>query len=164
MLADLKILKDIGADGFVYGALNQDGTVNKEFCSAIIKAASPLPVTFHRAFDAVQNDLKSLEDIIELGFKRVLTSAREKSVADKLACERLRIYLHNGYKRIGIIAGAGITASNVKSVLETGVEEIHGSFKMFKQLPILYNLAVRESIEVTDKMHVETVVKFLNNS
>ena len=65
MLQDLKILKDYGADGFVFGALTPDNEIDVESCKDILSAAESLPVTFHRAFDEVNDPLKSLKILID---------------------------------------------------------------------------------------------------
>ncbi len=78
MLADIKEEAiDAGADGIVVGALTPDGDVDVEACRKFIKAAGDADTTFHRAFDVCRNPFESLETIIGLGFKRILTSGQK---------------------------------------------------------------------------------------
>ena len=82
MLEDVKAFKEHGADGIVFGILNIDGTIDKERSRRIIEAARPLPVTFHRAFDMSKDLFQSLEDLIDLGVDRILTSGGEPTVME----------------------------------------------------------------------------------
>ena len=74
MKNDAKSLLECGVDGVVFGALNKDGTVDVEACKSLVDVCAPLPMTFHRAVDASKNLHESIQRIISLGFKRVLTS------------------------------------------------------------------------------------------
>ena len=82
MLEDVKAFKNHGADGIVFGILNPDGTIDKERSERVIEAARPLPVTFHRAFDMSKDLFQSLEDLIDLGVDRILTSGGEPTVME----------------------------------------------------------------------------------
>ena len=63
---DIEFCKSIDVDGVVIGFLNPDGSVDKETTTEMAKLASPMSVTFHRAFDMSADPEKSLEDIIRL--------------------------------------------------------------------------------------------------
>lgn len=71
---DIKICKSLNCDGIVIGILKANGEIDTERCATLIQLAKPLPVSFHRAFDMSNNLEKSLEDLIELGIVRVLSS------------------------------------------------------------------------------------------
>lgn len=79
MVKDAKILRQHGADGFVFGALLPNGDVDMKKCHEIVKACFPLPVTFHRAFDFCRRPTIEIEVVIDLGFTRVLTSGKQKT-------------------------------------------------------------------------------------
>lgn len=70
-------LRDAGADGFVFGVLTADGRVDSQACRRLLDKAGPLPCTFHRAIDVAADPFDALETVIELGFKRVLTSGQQ---------------------------------------------------------------------------------------
>jgi copper homeostasis protein len=74
MKTDLKICKELGCDGVVFGILSSNGEIDKERCKLLLDLAHPMPAAFHRAFDMCNNLERALEDLIELGFVRVLTS------------------------------------------------------------------------------------------
>lgn len=74
MKEEIRVFRDLGADGLVFGALTPEVHVDKETCTSLIEAADGLPCTFHRAFDVAADLNRSLEDIMECGFARILTS------------------------------------------------------------------------------------------
>ena len=110
MLEDVKAFKEHGADGIVFGILNIDGTIDKERSRKIIEAARPLPVTFHRAFDMSKDLFQSLEDLIDLGVDRILTSGGEPTVMEGIM--NLEKLVEKAGDRIIIMPGCGITESN----------------------------------------------------
>ena len=74
MLSLIHEFKSYNIQGFVFGALTSDFKVDVDTCRSVIDAAHPLPVTFHRAFDQCSDMYNSAEEIIDCGFKRILTS------------------------------------------------------------------------------------------
>lgn len=116
MKQDIKQLKALGVDGFVFGILNQDGSVNKEQNLELVQLASPLSCTFHRAFDVVNSIEQGLEEVIECGFQTILTSGRGKNVEEGIFDLQLIQKLANG--RIEIMPGGGLRSSNIKLLQE----------------------------------------------
>lgn len=116
MKSEIVQLKTEQPDGFVFGILNEDGKINKEQNAALIALANPLPCTFHRAFDVVDNIFQSLEDIIDCGFTTILTSGQGKNVTDGLAV--LTTLAEKAGNRIVIMPGGGLRSSNI-NVLKT---------------------------------------------
>ncbi|XP_063124752.1 copper homeostasis protein cutC homolog isoform X3 [Rattus norvegicus] len=84
MKADIRLAKLYGADGLVFGALTEDGHIDQELCLSLVALCRPLPVTFHRAFDMVQDPMAALETLLTLGFERVLTSGCDSSALEGL--------------------------------------------------------------------------------
>ncbi|XP_058399727.1 copper homeostasis protein cutC homolog isoform X5 [Diceros bicornis minor] len=84
MKADIRLAKLYGADGLVFGALTEDGHIDKELCMSLVAICRPLPVTFHRAFDMVHDPMAALETLLTLGFERVLTSGCDSSALEGL--------------------------------------------------------------------------------
>lgn len=127
MLAEIESIKSAGlADGFVTGVLSPDGAVDQERCKRLLQACSPLPVTFHRAFDLTADAVDAMETIIGLGFSRILTSGQSKSA--KAGIEIIQVLLQKAEERITIMAGSGINDKNLETILrETKVREIHAS-------------------------------------
>lgn len=128
MLSDLKVLKKSDADGFTFGALTPDGEIDVDACKLILSAAHPLPVNFHRAFDQVNDPIKSLRTLIDLGFKRVLTSGHKDTAEEGL--ELIKKLVDEAQDKIIVLAASGITKDNILKIhSESGVKEFHTSAK-----------------------------------
>ena len=128
MEADVAYCKQAGAAGIVVGFLHPDGSIDTELTQRFVKLASPLPVTFHRAFDECTEPLKALEQIIECGCARILTSGCQPTAME--GAELLQQLVKQADGRIAILAGSGITPENAATLKQkTGVPEIHGSCK-----------------------------------
>ncbi len=126
MKHDIRTAKELGADGIVTGILTADGKVDKPRMQELKALAAPLPITFHRAFDMAADPFETLEDCIELGMERVLTSGHEKSAIEGMELIAELVKKANG--RIRIMPGAGINEKNVRKLVEyTGVQEVHFS-------------------------------------
>ena len=111
------------------GFLHPDGTIDTELTRHFVEIAAPLPVTFHRAFDECKEPLKALEQIIDCGCKRILTSGCKPTAME--GAEMLQQLVKQANGRITILAGSGITPENAVELREkTGVPEIHGSCKI----------------------------------
>lgn len=124
MRHDIRIAKDLDADGIVLGLLRADGTVDVERTRQLVELAQPLPVTFHRAIDVSRDLLEALEAVIATGAARVLTSGGQPSVVDGEPMVAKMVAAANG--RIIVMPGCGIRADNVLSILEsTGASEVH---------------------------------------
>lgn len=126
MEKDIEIMNENGADGFVFGVLNGDGRVDRIACQRLLRKTAGKPVTFHRAFDMTENPMEALEDIIGLGFKRILTSGQESS-ADK-GSTLIKRLIETSKDRIVIIPGCGVNSENLLSILgSTGAVEFHAT-------------------------------------
>lgn len=112
MKSDIHHFKKMGINGFVFGILNANGNVNKKQNKELVNLAAPLPCTFHRAFDVVKEPTKALEDIIDCGFKTVLTSGQKPTALEgiNLLNELTKI----GEDRIEIMPGGGIRSTNIQ--------------------------------------------------
>lgn len=160
MLLDLVVMKNMGVNRFVFGALTCEQEVDVDTCAKIIDKASPLPVTFHRAFDICKNTLVSIEKIVKLGFDRVLTSGQRPSVEDHEAFQIISDLMGFYKDKIHIMPGAGINTDNVKKYVKLGCPLIHSSCKasreskMGKTLSMGMEAAGPERIYYTDKNNV----------
>jgi copper homeostasis protein len=124
MRRDIDFAGEAGAAGIVLGILMADGTIDFDRTAYLIEYASPLPVTFHRAFDMTVDPMQALEDIISAGATRILTSGQQNSAADGLALIK-RLVVAAG-KRIIIMPGAGLNESNLSEAVRiTGASEFH---------------------------------------
>ncbi len=128
MLQDVKLCKQLGCDGIVIGLLNMDGTIDMVRTAQLIEAAYPMGVTFHRAFDRCKDPFEALEQLIEIGCERILTSGQQPSVVDgvELVAELNKI----ADERIIIMPGSGVRKENIKMLAEkTGCVEFHSSLR-----------------------------------
>ena len=124
MLRDVRRTKELGADGVVIGLLDPDGSIDRERTTQLIDAAQPMGVTFHRAFDVCRDPEEALEQLIDLGVDRVLTSGQAAGAPDGIPTIARLVQLAAG--RIGILPGGAIDESNVVDVVRgTGVREVH---------------------------------------
>lgn len=124
MREDIRMASELGADGVVFGCLTPDGDIDLPRTRELITLSRPLNVTFHRAFDMCRDPRTSLEQLIEAGVDRVLTSGQEENCLEGLD---LLTQLHrqaNG--RIIVMPGGGITPRNIRTIVKaTGVSEVH---------------------------------------
>jgi copper homeostasis protein len=128
MERDLETFKQEGAQGFVFGILNEQGTVDKERCRGLVLKAEGIPCTFHRAFDEISETdmLKQLELLIEVGFRAVLTSGGGKNAVE--GKEMLKELVAAAKGRIDVIAGGGVRSSNLEMLRkETSAPVSHSS-------------------------------------
>lgn len=151
ILADMEILSEYGADGFVFGAL-RNGCIDTEACSKIITAAKGLPVTFHRAFDVTdpKDMIANVYLISSLGFSRVLTSGLARSAFEGVQnIKSLQNAIGNG---LIVMPGCGITTDNADEILSTtGCKEFHASARKIKYLPSGMNPSVKMSKEAANE-------------
>ncbi|RBN50241.1 copper homeostasis protein CutC [Flavobacterium psychrolimnae] len=111
MKSEILALKKLQVDGFVFGILNEDGSLNELQNAELVDLAKPLPCTFHRAFDGVKNKFQALESLIEFGFKAVLTSGEETNAVDGV--DVLARLVEKANNRIVIMPGGGLRSTNI---------------------------------------------------
>lgn len=134
MAADVAQCRALGCAGVVIGALDEGGRVAVAACQALIEAAGPLQITFHRAFDVCLDQRQALEEIIALGCHRVLTSGGQASAPAGQA--QLAALVQQAAGRTSIMPGAGITPSTLGPLLAaTGATEFHTSAKRLVASP-----------------------------
>ena len=126
MITDIQQCEQLGCDGVVIGMLTEDGIVDVDRCAELIQHAGAMQVTFHRAFDRVKDPMKALEQIIELGCRRILTSGQRPNV--DLGREMLRTLVDAAGDRITIMPGSGVRSNNVLELARfTGATAFHSS-------------------------------------
>jgi copper homeostasis protein len=126
MKGDIMLLRDIGADGFVLGALTAGGDIDRHVMEMLLEAAGGLPWTFHRAIDFCTDPFAALETAIALGADTILTSGQASSAS--LGAGLIRTLVQRASGRISIMAGAGITDENIDAIMQTtGCRAFHFS-------------------------------------
>jgi copper homeostasis protein len=123
---DVLFCKTLGINAVVVGLLKEDFSVDTERTSEIVNLAKPMEVTFHRAFDECADWKIAIEQIIECGCTRILTSGQKPTSIEGI--ENIKQMVQQAGKRIVILAGSGITPENYQELVKyTGVKEIHGT-------------------------------------
>lgn len=126
MLHDIKVSRQLGADGVVFGCLTAEGSVDMPLMKKLMNAVGDMSVTFHRAFDMCSAPKEALENLIELGIDRVLTSGQEATAEKGIPLLKELVAQADG--RIIIMPGCGVNAGNIRKIAEeTGASEFHFS-------------------------------------
>ena len=126
--------KKVGADGFVFGILDGNLEVNFIQNKELVELADGIPCTFHRAFDRVKDYHKSLEEIINCGFKTILTSGTKSNVSEGKEILKSLVELANN--RIDILCGGGLRSSNVSEIKNyTQAKSFHSSGILNGKMP-----------------------------
>jgi copper homeostasis protein len=124
MRHQVAVARALGAGGVVIGGVTATGEVDDTLVAELRRTATPLPVTFHRAFDVVREPRVALERLISLGVERVLTSGQAPTAVE--GAELLAALVRHAESRIGIVAAGGVRAHNVgELVRRTRVTEVH---------------------------------------
>jgi copper homeostasis protein len=126
MCSDIELIKNLGYEGVVIGALTENGDLDVEKIKAMMKAGEGMKFTFHRAIDACNNPLEALQILVDLGFDKVLTSGCKPKAVDGV--EMIAKMQQQFGDRIKIMAGGGVNINNVMTIInETGVSNCHAS-------------------------------------
>lgn len=126
MLLDIEAAKAAGVDGVVFGCLNPDGTLDMEKNRRLKAAAGDLSTTFHRAFDVCRDPFEALEQIISMGFDRILTSGQQATVPQGV--DLIAELVERAGDRIIMMPGSGVNEDNVLEIArKTGAQEFHMS-------------------------------------
>jgi copper homeostasis protein len=171
MLTDVKYCIEAGCDGIVTGVLNADGSIDKERSAILVNLAKQagLGVTFHRAFDMCDDMHQAMEDIIELGCERILTSGGKSTAME--GAHTIANLVKKAAGRIIIMPGSGVNEKNVADLVQyTNVAEVHSSARVrveskmdYKNDSIIMGDNDDEYInDVTDTERVKLILKLAN--
>ena len=133
MEEDIRICRELGVDGVVFGCLTEEGEIDREANRRLVELARPMSITFHRAFDRTADPMKALEDIISLGCNRILTSGQQPKAIDGIS---LLAQLEKKLKEyplppIQLLAGSGVNEENIRQIFDaTGIHEYHFSARV----------------------------------
>jgi copper homeostasis protein len=124
MERDTEAAVENGAAGVVFGILQSDGTIDMPRCRRIRDVIGKRQSVFHRAFDVTPDPLEALEQLIDLGITRVLTSGQKDSVPEGV--ELIKKLIKRADNRIEVLPGGGIEVWNVREmVARTGCRQVH---------------------------------------
>lgn len=162
---DIEVCRELGCDGISVGIQTRDALIDKERMKRVVEWAGPMGVTCNRVFDCSPDPYQALEDIIECGCERVLTSG-QKSAAPA-AGELLAQLVMQAGNRISIMPGAGINSANLETLIRAcGAHEYHASARKAAPNPVSYiNTQVSDygNVYIADEKEVSDMLKVLNN-
>lgn len=133
MEEDIRICRELGVDGVVFGCLTEEGEIDRKANRRLVELARPMSITFHRAFDRTADPMKALEDIISLGCNRILTSGQQPKAIDGISQlaqleKKLKEY---PLPPIQLLAGSGVNEENIRQIFDaTGIHEYHFSARV----------------------------------
>lgn len=165
MVEDIEMARSFGIQHIVIGALTTAAEIDLNTTKTLIQTAQGMEITFHRAFDLCNNPFQALEQLIELGCHRILTSGQ--AVTAEQGIPLLQKLVQQADNRIQIMAGCGINANNVRTLIEqTQVPEIHFSAKGDRISPMRKNSQVAmgknteqdQKIDVLDRTKAEAIL------
>ena len=128
---EIKQIKSLPINGIVIGILNRENDLPINVLKKLVQIIKPLDLTFHRAFDIVNNPIKSMNKLIEIGFDRILTSGQSDTAEKGL--KMLLELKEKANGKISIMPGGGINENNCHIFLNNGFNEIHLSAKKKKK-------------------------------
>lgn len=150
MLKDIEMAHRLKVDGVVFGCLTTDGEIDLKVMRELMHASKGLSVTFHRAFDVCRHPQKALEEIIELGCHRVLTSGQQSSAEKGIPF--LKEIQKQAAGRIIVLGGCGVNENNIARIArETGIQEFHFSARESIKSPMNYK---NESVSMGGTVHI----------
>lgn len=167
MLLDIELCKQLGVHGVVFGCLTKEGDIDVPLMRRLIETASPLSVTCHRAFDVCRDPFRAMEELIDLGCDRILTSGQQSDAVKGIPM--IKQLVKRADDRIIIMPGCGVREENIALIeQETGAKEFHTSARSVlysrmeyrnEQVPMGSNVVTSEFETVqTDREKVKRVV------
>jgi copper homeostasis protein len=128
MQRDADLALQQGADGIVFGILTTDGRIAVDRCRCLLRQVGERAAVFHRAFDVTLDPLEALEQLIDLGFHRVMTSGQEETAYNGAAL--IFELIRRSAGRIEVLPAGGINCFTVSDVVaRTGCDQVHASLR-----------------------------------
>lgn len=160
MKQDIEFAKASGADGVVFGLLNPDGTIDKKRTAELIQLARPLGVTFHRAFDMTPDPIQALDDLLDLGVDRLLTSGQEATAFE--GADLIGELVKKAGDKMSIMVGGGISEKNISKIKNiTGCREFHVTGRMPKRSEMTY---IKEGVYMGGELRLDEYVNTFTRS
>ena len=158
MLMDIETAKQLKVHGVVLGCLTKQGDIDVPLMRRLIDAAKPLSVTCHRAFDVCRDPYLALEQLIELGCDRILTSGQQPDAAQGIPL--IKELVKRAGDRIIIMPGCGVREENITFIeVETGAKEFHTSARSIVYSKMEYrnkNVPMGNSVVTSEFETVQT--------
>ncbi|MDL4842101.1 copper homeostasis protein CutC [Aquibacillus rhizosphaerae] len=115
---DIRNVLYLGGKGIVFGALNDDHTIDEETLIEVIEISSELDITFHRAFDEISSQIEGYQLLCKYKeqVKRVLTSGGKRTCEEGKNNLIELIKIANQTDGPSILAGSGLTTNNFLNI------------------------------------------------
>ncbi len=136
------------ADGFVFGALNQESMPDENACKLLLENAAGKPCIFHRAFDEVSNQEKALEQLQHWGFAGVLTSGGPGNAKENT--ERLIAIQSWCEPNFQLIVGGGVRSDHLESLASK------------LQAPAYHSAAILKNASLPDAEEIKRLISCIN--
>lgn len=128
MKQDVTLCRQLGCDGVVLGLLTRDGRIDVKRTAQLVELAYPLEVTFHRAFDHCADPFEALEQLVQIGCQRILTSGQKQTAPEGAGL--IAQLVKAAEDRIIVMPGSGVRSGNIKELAEqTAAREFHSSLR-----------------------------------
>ena len=125
MKEDIKVFKDLGVKGVVLGCLTSDNKIDLELTKTLVNLAYPMEITFHKAIDEISNPLDYIDDLVDIGIKRILTSGGKATALEGKDLINEMIKKTNG--RLKIVVAGKVTKENLNELSNLiSADEFHG--------------------------------------
>ena len=125
MKEDIKIFKELGVKGLVLGCLTSDNKIDLELTKTLVNLAYPMEITFHKAIDEISNPLDYIDDLVDIGIKRILTSGGKATALEGKDLINEMIKKSNG--RLKIVVAGKVTKENLNELSNLiSADEFHG--------------------------------------
>ena len=173
---EIRMFREMGADGIVGGILTKEGEIDLENMKSFISEAQDIPVTFHRAFDVCKNPVEAFDELKKIGVKAILTSGQEENcLKGKQLLKKLVEHSNKDNKnKIEIIVGAGLNILNIGEIKNfTDANNFHFSGKKVRKSGMEYkkqdiNMGIKGFSEFeileTDEKIVQEVSEYLKKT
>lgn len=150
MLYDIENLKAQGVQGIVSGVLLPDGRIDLARTRQLVEAAHPLPFTFHRAFDMCLSPSEAIEQLVELGVRRILSSGAAPTALE--GKRNLTTFARQAAGRISIMACGELLPDNIGAIATiSGIQELHSAARRQVNSAMNYRGAVNMGDEQVEE-------------
>lgn len=164
MLKDIEMCRKLNVDGVVLGVLNSSGNINVSAMNELMSASNGMSVTFHRAFDMSHDPHTALEQIINLGCDRLLTSGQRSTAEEGIPL--LKKLNEQAGNRIILLAGSGVNETNIQKIAsETDISEFHFSAREKQESQMAYrnpSVSMGGTVHINEYQNVYTSARKVN--
>lgn len=148
MKDEISEIKKLNVNGFVFGILNNNDTININQNKELVELAKPFSCTFHRAFDEVQNPFEALEELIECGFQTILTSGNAPNVNEGI--NQLKMLVQKANNRLNIMPGGSLRSTNLDEI------------KQKTKANFFHSSAIIDATEIANPIEIQKLKAILN--